>query len=389
MTMPSAPREPSPDELDELAISPLAIINMILRHRRLLVLGPVLGFAVGVLLTLGHTRVYEAAVQFVSSPGGDKGVTGVGGDMGPAQQKDPYDYYATLLKSTAVVDAVLETPLDGGKLADSLAIPDDALLTAPERARRRLADAEVRLDSSSKARSTGALEVLRIHARWTEPATAAAIANAFVDALAGHDQKIRSSAARARREFIDQQITDTGKALRAAEDALRIFKQQNRLLALAETQTADNPMSVPPELLQRKDQLQREVNVQGELYLTLKKGFEQARIAEMDDASALVIIERAAAPRIPIGSGRRTTVILAGMLGLMIAAGIAGLRELRSRVDLTTPEGQELVGHLSTMNEELHAVRQRLAWPVAPDADTRATRTVEVPSHEHPVSPRP
>lgn len=359
---------------DDVTISPFGIANAILRQRRAIVALAGIGVALGLVAALQVVPRYEAVVRFVNSPSSVKAVAGVGDDMGLVQQRDPFDYYSSLLTSTDVLDKVLATPLpSGGTIADAVMQTSRAAVPAgPEGLRRQLAGAGAKLEASTRSRTSTSFPVLSVRAGWTDPQMAADLANAFVAALAEYDQTIRSAAAKDRREFIANQIVETQNLLKAAEENLRTFRQRNRLLMVAESAAADTKRSVPPALELRRDQLQREVTVQSELYLTLKKGFEQARISELDEASPIVILDEAAPPRSRTGQSRSMLVLAGGFLGLVVGLAFAGVTELRRRADLSSPEAQEFVGQLVEMQRNLTSMKTKALGMLAPEAPSAA-----------------
>jgi uncharacterized protein involved in exopolysaccharide biosynthesis len=370
MTDTPAPPPPRAPEVvdDEATISPFLILNVILRYRRIFLLAAAIGVGGGVLAALLQVPRYEATVRFVTSPGSMRSTAGVGSDMSLVQQRDPFDYYTTLLTSSEVLDAVLLSKRsDGTLIQDSLGVSSDP--PGGPGGRRRLAAAEARLDSSTRTRSAGSVPVLFIKASWGDPVMAADLANAFLDALADYDRRIRSSAAKDRREFIGKQVDEKFKSLTTAEEALRKFKEENRLLILADRVPAGrgNTVVVPPQLELRRDQLQRDVTVYAEQYLTLKKAHDQARIAEADEASGLVVIERASPPRQRVGTAPRLYVLAGALLGLLLGGGMATVLEVRRRADLSSPDAQEFTAHLAEVKQDFAQVRAHVTRFIAPD----------------------
>lgn len=375
---PSPPQRTSDVVDDESTISPFLILNVILRHRRIIVLACAIGVVGGLVTAFLQVPRYEATVRFVTSPGTMRAVSGVGTDMSPVQQRDPFDYYTSVLSSAEVLDAVLATKrADGSLIRDHIRIPTNQ--AGEVAARRRLAAADVRLDSSTRTRTATTFPVLLIKASWGDAEMAADLANAFLDALADYDRRIRSSAAKERREFIGTQVEKTAESLKAAEDALRKFKEENRLLILPDKVPTGNgnTVVVPPQLELRRDQLQREVSVQSELYLSLKKAFDQARIAELDEASGLVVIERASPPRQAVGTGRRLIVMVGALLGLLAGGVLAVAFEVRRRADLSSPDAQEFTAHLAEIKQDFASVRAHVTQFIAPDDAASASSPSE------------
>jgi uncharacterized protein involved in exopolysaccharide biosynthesis len=359
--------EVDPDFEDERTPSPFAIPNAVLRHRGLILTTVAVGIAVGLVVALLQVPVFEAQAKFVISASTLRGA-GTMSDLGPVQQRDPFDYFTTVIASTTVLDHVLESRRpSGGTIREHLGLADGGADRAS--ARLALAGADVRLESTRRV--GGAFPVMMVRATWTDPRMAADLANAFLAALADYDKEIRSTAAEDRRKFVETQANNTNKDLKAAEEALRAFREQNRLVA------GGGKTGVPPHLSIRSDQLLREVNLQAELYVALKRTLDQVRIAKLDDASALVVVEPAVPPTTRSGAARRTYVAAGAAFGLLAGLVLTGLLELRRHVDVTTPEAQEFVGHLQAIRRQVTSVTGGLRGSAPPSP------SVEQPAPKH------
>src|SRR5207302_1596740 len=105
------------------------------------------------------------------------------------------------------------------------------------------------------------------------PALAAAVANTFVANLNAFNAQYRQSQAREQRKFVEQRLTDGEQALRAAEEGLRTFYERNR------------SWQQSPQLTFEEGRLRRQVEVRQELYLTLQREYEAARMQEVNGRS--------------------------------------------------------------------------------------------------------
>lgn len=352
----------------DAGLSTYALLNALLRYRRWIAGLTIAGALIGLVVALQTVRRYEAAARFVTSARTTRTLTGVGTDLSPIQERDPFDYYTGVLTSTEVLDAVAAaTRPGGGVLRALLDLPPTADAAV---VRRRLLSAQPRLESSGRNRT---LPLLTLKTSWLSPDGAADLANAFMDALIDYDKKIRSQSARERMDFIEEQIEATGLALADAEKTLQEFREGNRLLLVAPPTTEGDvgaPVpraTAPPALGLRLDQLQREVGLQTELLLTLKKAYDQAKIAALDEASGVVVVDRASPPLTPLGSGRRQSVVAGLMVGLAVGVALALLLDMRRRLDLSSPEAQEFVGHVTAMRGGVgrlgHTVRRYFSPP--------------------------
>jgi uncharacterized protein involved in exopolysaccharide biosynthesis len=336
-------------EADDELISPFSLLNVILRYRLLILACVLLATAAALAARTSRTSMYEASVKFVPNPAADNNVAGSRSD--PSPQADPADYYTNLLHSSEVLDKVLGRSFQGqSSLKDLLAIraetPELRMLLARSRVR-----GAVKL-TAPRAGRPGA--VLTLSVRWSDPRMAADLANVLVDELAAYDRRIKSATARGKREFIEKQIYDTEALLKRAEEDLRVFKERNRLLAIAESPPPGDRVVVPAELQLARDRRQREVTMQSELYLTLKKEHELARIAENNDGSALVIIERAAVSLSRLGASGRLVVAAGPVVGLFVGVVAAFLLHWwRAGMAMETAEAREFRGHLAALRQDL------------------------------------
>ena len=121
----------------------------------------------------------------------------------------------------------------------------------------------------------------------------------------------RKSQAVAEVQFVEVQVRDAESALRAAEDRLQSFLQQNRTIGSS------------PELLFERDRIQRAVTLRQQVYLTLLQNREEARIREVRDTPVITVLED---PRLPLVGEPRNSLqkgvvggIVGGILGIMIA----------------------------------------------------------------------
>ena len=138
------------------------------------------------------------------------------------------------------------------------------------------------------------------------PALAAAVANRFVEYLNAFNAQYRQSQAREQRKFVEQRLTDGEGELRRAEEDLRTFYERNR------------SWQQSPQLTFEEGRLRRQVDIRQELYLSLKREYETARIQEVNDTPVITVIDAATAPVKKSSPKRALWVIIALVLGSMI-----------------------------------------------------------------------
>jgi VIT1/CCC1 family predicted Fe2+/Mn2+ transporter len=160
---------------------------------------------------------------------------------------------------------------------------------------------------ATEVKNIGAVKVA-VTTRW--PAASLAIAERVLNGVNRFNVETRKTQAAAERQFVEVQAADAERALRAAEDRLQFFLQGNRAI------------SNSPELAFQRDRLARQVSLREQVYSSLLKNEEEARIREVRNTPVITVIE---SPRLPVISGSRGVVtktgvgaILGGMLGILL-----------------------------------------------------------------------
>lgn len=131
----------------------------------------------------------------------------------------------------------------------------------------------------------------------------AAVANRLVEYLNEFNAQKRQSQARERRRFVEQRITSAEEELRTTESDLRAFYERNR------------SWQQSPQLVFEEGRFRRQVEIRQEVYLTLKREFETARIEEVNDTPVITVIDPATSPQRRSRPQRRVMVMLAVVLG--------------------------------------------------------------------------
>lgn len=119
------------------------------------------------------------------------------------------------------------------------------------------------------------------------------------------------------KEFISERLVDIQNELNQAETKLKKFREQNLQISLS------------PTLLLHQERLQREIEIQTQIYISLKQQFEQVKIEEAQNKSFLKIIDP---PNVPIHHSspkRKRTVVIYGLMGLMIGGIIAVVKNYK------------------------------------------------------------
>lgn len=335
-------------------ISLLDLATMLLRHRRLIVLPPLVLFVLVVGFTLLKPRTWTATASFIPQSSASSlsrlagfaaqlGVAVPGGEPGASP-----DFYADFLGSDQLLRALVSgrytVQVEGearqGTLVDFYEIEEADSAVAREKAVEALRD-----DFGVSTNVKSGLVSLSVHAKY--PALAQQVAQEALDRVNELNLQIRQARAAAEKEFIEGRLTELNAELRAAEDRLQAFLQQNR------------DFSNSPQLRFTHDRLQRAVDLQQQVYLTLSQGYEQARIDALRNTPVIGAVER---PIVPARPDRRGTVIkglLALILGTLAGVGLALARESMRATALQNPDGVSQFSRLrqAAMSDLRHPVR--------------------------------
>lgn len=281
------------------------------------------GAGAGVSLLL--PKVYVARATLISDtpsrprlPGGLAQVAGQLGFLGLENDRPP-QFYRDLMRSRRVLTTLATTRIHdsaSGTLEPVFRVYSagrisELTLRSTERIVRRL---NRHLEATVDAR-TGAIRVA------LGGPTARQAAEALDSLLSLTNQfaviNLRSRA-RARREFAEAQVIQAQTNLEQAEESLRQFYERNRRLADS------------PSLQFEEARLRRRVDLRQEIYLSLSRELEQARLDEVRDTPILNIIDPPVPPARHDTPRRRILSVLAAFLGALAA--VAGIVIQRARV---------------------------------------------------------
>lgn len=250
----------------------------------------------------------------------------------PSEAARSPQFYAELLRSREVTDAVLlsrfQSRGDSARLLSLLGVRGKSLADSLYRGRRRMAKRlEVRLDQR-----TG---IVTVAFTSPYPELSAAVVNRYFELLNTYNLETRQSLARRRREFVEARVAAANTELRAAEERLKNFVERNRL------------WQQWPQLALEYERLQREVQVAQEVYLTLRREYEEARVEEVNDTPILTVVDSAVVPVRHSYPRRGVSVILALVLGIALGIAAALTSEYLARLKREgSGELEELEGRL-------------------------------------------
>ena len=338
-------------------LSFLEFLNILLRQWKLVVGFPLLTAVAAVAYSLVLPPKFTATATFVpektsNQPNVGGGLAGLAGQFGieVSGGAESPAFYAELLRSRTLADELLETkfasprPDTTSERATLLDILDVEGSTKGE----RLAEGRKALAGALSVSVDNQTNIVALSMEVFDPVLSADVVNALIDHVSRFNLETRQTNARQRRRFIDGQLADAARELEGTEEQLKSFLERNRQFVGS------------PELQFQHDRLQRQVAIRQEVFTTLRLSYEEARIQEANDAPVITVIDRAVPPEEKSSPKRRLNVMLAFVLGGVIAVLGAFGREFVDRTRETEKEAfQEFTSRWAGIAREIRSVTSR------------------------------
>jgi uncharacterized protein involved in exopolysaccharide biosynthesis len=298
--------------------------------------------------------VYQAHASFVTAgstnskmasalSGGGAGLQGIASQLGVSSGGDPSEspnFYVRLIESQELKRRLLrsrfqdprgKSPADSATLLEILRPRGSNPQQRMELGIKKLGQS-ITTDFDLKTN----LVLLTVNARWSQ--LAAAIANRTIELVDGFNHEQRVSRARSKRLFVQSRLDSAKVELQNAEQRQRFFYDQNR------------SWRTSPQLVFEEGRLRRNVDVATDLFLTLQRQFETARLDEFNDAAEITVVD----PAVPPWKAQwpRYWILLASslfvgaLLGIMVAGSAAILADWRGRNPATASALRDSVAAL-------------------------------------------
>ena len=136
----------------------------------------------------------------------------------------------------------------------------------------------------------------------SEPLFAKELADIVLKELESLNRYFKSVTVNEKISFIEDRIISVEDDLKATEMALKDFNENNRQIS-------------SPALLLEQERLQRDTDVQKEVYLTLKQQLELAKIEEIQEASVVQVLDRPTIALKPSNKNLTLSLVLSFIFG--------------------------------------------------------------------------
>jgi len=338
---------------------PLELFNLLLRRRRLVVTLPLAVALLAAVASLVVSPTYTAITTFVPEvsqaarvPAGLAGLAGQFGIALGGEASQSPQFYADLIESRELMERVLRARYP--RSSEEGVSPDSAtLLEILDQGGDNSADSLykgvkklTKLVSTSVDRKT---DVVELDVDAHDRVLAALVASRFLAYLNDFNAKTRQSQAGERRKFTEDRLAQAEADLRRAEEELKVFYQRNRSWQQA------------PQLVFEEGRLRRQVDVRQEVYLTLRREYETARIDEANDTPVLTVIDPPVPPARKSKPKRLVWVVVAAVLGGMVSVtwvfATNHVRRLQLENDSTYRDFRVLV---SEIHQDLRQIGSRI-----------------------------
>jgi uncharacterized protein involved in exopolysaccharide biosynthesis len=275
-----------------------------------------LAMLLGVLVGIVRPKSYVARASFVAEqtklsnlPSGLGALAaqfglGMAGEAGRSPQ-----FYRELLGTSGMLRSLLDSVVPVAASPSSLMSIRELLLGTTDSSRVKTDRAIRKLRKMIGATADPRTSVVQFSVRARTPLTAERMASILIEAIKHFNVVTRQLQARERRQFLEGRVADAYQALRSSEENLRQFYERNRRL------------SESPTLLFEESRMKRVIELRQELYTTLSKELEMARIEEINDTPTITIVDPPYASSKPSGPTVPVVALLFFVVGVCTAAG--------------------------------------------------------------------
>ena len=308
-------------------------------------------YVAGLVAVLVVPPVYRSRASFVANSSGapklPAGMTstgplaGIASQLGVSTISDPSEspnFYLELIESRELLTRLLlskfknprsDAPHDSATLVDIL-----KLRSSDPRRRLELGIKRMTSDIVSDFSPKTNLVWINVDAEW--PDLSADVANRTIGLVTAFNREQRVSRARSKRIFLEERVDSAKMLLHDAEERQRQFYGQNRLWRNS------------PDLTFEEGRLRREAETATDLYLTLERQLESARLDEFNDAALITVVDSAVAPRKAQWPRYGVLLLTATAVGLILGLLIAGSKAVLSDWAQRNPRAAADVKHSVT-----------------------------------------
>jgi len=322
-------------------------VNILLKKRWLIILGVFFCVLVTGIYSKTRPPQYTASAKFLPSKNPEMTsrmgtLIGTTGRVESIENIVTSAYYTELLKSSPFLERIVKRKFlvkKKGEEVDLISFYGNEIEKGEEPLSRVINTVGKQLEASTQRTTT----VITISYSTGEPELSASIVNAFLEELIKYNQDMKDNKARQNREFIENRLEENRELLKVAEESLAEFTAKNKKIAT-------------PDLQVELDRLKRTVKVQEEVFITLKKQLELAKIEEQEKTPVIQIIEKASVPLYKSNPKTKRNVMLAGFVSLFFFIGLAFVLDYISKLTPDKERYSELLENLNDIKNDFRFI---------------------------------
>jgi len=313
----------------EPTLSFFQLANVLIRNR-FLMLGLPLAMAVLLAgLALRQPRLYQANASFVPNGAADAGsqlssiAAQLGLNIASGQPGQSPAFYSELLVSRDILREAVQTTyavrtgrgVERGTLVHFFGLDDPAAPVSRAPGHTPLDLAIKQLQDAIGTHVSLETGVVQVNVATERPALSEAILARLIALTQEFDLTKRRTQASARRHFAEERANEARADLADAQARLEGFVAHNRQFQSSALQMLE------------QGQLQQEMMLRQQVYTALVQTYEQARIDEVRNTPVITVLESPAGSAAPRSRGTLGRAIVGLVLGAILAAFLALLRE--------------------------------------------------------------
>ncbi|MFL5538546.1 MAG: Wzz/FepE/Etk N-terminal domain-containing protein [Longimicrobiaceae bacterium] len=313
----------------EPTLSFFQLANVLIRNRFLMVGLPLAFAALMAGMAMRQPRLYTASASFVPNGTADAGsqlssiAAQLGLNVAGGQPGQSPAFYSELLVSRDILRAAVETVytvrtdrgVERGNLVHFFGLDDPAAAAPAAPGQGATQQAIEALKGSVNAHVSLETGVVQVTVDTERPALSEAILARLIALTQEFDLTKRRTQASARRKFAEERVAAARADLADTQARLEGFIAHNRAFQSSALQ------------LLEQGKLQQEMLMKQQVYSALSQTYEQARIDEVRNTPVITVLETPAGSATPRGRGTVGRAVVGLVLGAILAAFIALLRE--------------------------------------------------------------
>lgn len=327
-------------------INLIQYVNVLLKRRWLIVLGAFLSTALAGVISLSTPPKYTARARFIPSKNPEMtarmGTLVGSGSIETFGENVTSEYYAEILKSTSFLERIVKKKFFSREIGEEVDLIGLFEITANSDTEKSLLGID-KIAEEIGVSTDRTTKIVSISFTTKEPELSAAIVNSFLDELIQYNQDIINSKAKLNREFVEAQLKDALRLLKDAETELADFTSRNKKITT-------------PDLQLDQDRMKRNLKVQEEVYITLSKQLELAKIEEQEQSPMIEILDRATPPVRKSSPKIKRNVILAGFVSLILFIGLAFIIEYISKLNRNDEKYTEFYQNLDDIKKDFSRI---------------------------------